>query len=118
MSLRTHFRPHIIIAEAHGAIDAGNDERLSDDVDNLASPGRPLVLGLYWVDFFGGDGFRTLVRIAGKCKRKAVERLLRSIDSNCRLPTAASLEAVQRLTRLEDAWSVPQRITPPELTRC
>ena len=101
MSLRAHFRLDINIAEIHGPIDACNPEWLGDDVDNLARPDRPLVLGLYWVDFFGGDGFRALVRIVEKCKGKgvrwarvpsdAVERLLRSTDNNYRLPTAASL---------------------------
>ena len=118
MSLSAHFRPDSTIVEVHGAIDACNAERLSDDVAALAGRGRPLVLDLYCVDFSGGDGFRGLVRIAERCKGKgvrwalvpsdAVERLLRITDNNYRLPTAASLvEAIQRLTRHENAWSPP-----------
>jgi anti-anti-sigma factor len=129
MSLSAHFQLDITIVEVHGAIDACNTERLSDYVAALAGPGRALVIDLYCVNFFGAEGFRAMVRITEQCKRKsvrwalvrsdAVERLLRITDSNYRLPTAAWLvEALQRLTRHDHACSPPQRITPPELTRC
>ena len=58
MSLRAHFQPDITIVEVHGAIDACNADRLTDSIDGLASPGRPVIVDLGGVDFFGGDGFR------------------------------------------------------------
>lgn len=129
MSLRTHFQPDITIVEVHGAFGACNAERLSDYVIDLASPTRPLTLDLCGVDFFGGDGVRALVSIAEHCQRtgarwavvttETVERLLHITDSNDQLPTTASLEeALQLLTPHRQAWSQPQRITLPELTRC
>lgn len=129
MSLRTHFQPDLTIVEAHGAVHAGNAARLSDCVDDLASRDRPLILDLWGVDFFGGDGFRALVRIAEKCQRtgvrwalvtgEAVDRLLGITHSNYRLPIAASVgEALQQLTSTDPARSLAQRITTREFTRC
>lgn len=129
MSLRTHSLPDITIVEAYGSVDACNAARLCDFVDNLANPGRPLILDLFGVDSFGGDGFGALVRIAENCRSRgvrwalmpgeAVDRLLRITDSGYWLPGAASLEeTLQQLTPANHAWSLPQRVTPPEVTRC
>ena len=129
MSLRTHFQPDITIVEVDGVVDACNAERLSDYVADLASPGRPLILDLYGVDFFGGDGFRALVRIAEALPAQQVCAGLwrpakRSTDccisptAPTELPTTASLEALQQLTPHNRAWSLPHRVTPPEGTRC
>ncbi|MCV7401945.1 STAS domain-containing protein [Mycobacterium fragae] len=129
MSLRTHFQPGATIIQACGAVDAGNAARLSDYVDDVANPGRPLILDLRGVDFVSGDGFRALVRIAEKAQRtgvrwvlvpsEAVDRLLHITDSNYRLPIAASVEgALLRLTSSDTAWSLPPRVTPPEESRC
>ena len=129
MSLRTHFQPDITIVEVGGVVDAYNAERLSDYVADLASPGRPLILALYGVDFFGGDGVRALVRIAENCQRtgvrwalvpsEAVDRLLHITDRTDRLPTTASLEeALQQLAPHNHAWSLRQRVTPREVTIC
>ena len=46
-----HFQPGTTIVRVHGAVDAGNAERLSDYVDDLASPGRFLILDLRGVSF-------------------------------------------------------------------
>ncbi|MGH3541176.1 MAG: STAS domain-containing protein [Mycobacterium sp.] len=129
MSLRTHFQPGTTIVQVHGAVEACNAARLSHHVDDLASVARPLILDLRGVDFFSGDGFRALVRIAEKSQRtgmrwalvssEAVDRLLRSTDSNYRLRIEASVEeALQQLTSPDPAWSLPQRVTQPEVTRC
>ena len=125
MSLRTHFQPDITIVEVHGAVDACNAERLSDCVDDLASRDRPLILDLWGVDFFGGEGFRALVRIAEKFERtkvrwalatsEAVDRLLCIADTHYRLPVAASVgEAPQQLTLDHRASCLPHRVTPAE----
>jgi hypothetical protein len=42
-SLRTHFQPDITIVEVGGVVDAGNVERPSDYVADLASHGRPVI---------------------------------------------------------------------------
>jgi hypothetical protein len=49
---------------------------------------------------------------------EAVDRLPHITDSTYRLPTTASLEALQQLTPHNRAWSVAHRVTPPEGTRC
>lgn len=129
MSLRTHFQPGTTIVQVHGAVDAGNAERLSDYVDDLASPGRSLILDFRGVGFFSDDGLRALVRVGEKSQRtgvrwalvtsQAVERLLPITDSNYRLATAASLEeALQQLIPHPHAWSLPHHVTSPEATRC
>ena len=128
MSLRTHFQPDITIVEVGGVVDGCNAEPLSDYVADLASPGRPLILDLYCVNFFGSEGLRAFARIAEACQHKglrwavatseAVDRLLHITDSTYRLPTTASLEALQQLTPHNRAWSLPHRVTPPEGTRC
>jgi anti-anti-sigma factor len=129
MSLRTHFQPGTTIVQVCGAVEACNAARLSDHIDDLASPGPPLILDLRGVDFFDGDGLRTLVGIAEKSQRagvrwalvtsEAVDRLLRVTDSRYRLPIAASVEeAVQRLTSPGPAQSLPHRVTPREVARC
>ena len=108
---------------------ACNADRLSDHVDDLVTPNRPLIVDLWGVDFFGADGFRALVRIAEKCQRtgvrwalvtgEAVDRLLAITHSNYRLPIAASVgEALQQLTSTDPARSLAQRITTREFTRC
>ena len=129
ISLRTHFQPDITIVEVHGAVDDCNADRLSDYVDNLASPGRPLILDLAGVDFFGGDGLRALAGIAEKSQRtgvrwalvisEAVDRLPCIADSNYRLPIAASVgEALQQHTLHLHTSCLPHRVTPAEVTRC
>ncbi len=129
ISLRTHFQPGTTIVQVHGAVEACNATRLSDYVDDLASAARPLILDLRGVDFFSGDGFRALVRIAEKSHRTgmrwalvtgdAVDRLLRTTDSYFRLPISASVEeALQHLTFTDPASSLPHRVTSREITRC
>lgn len=115
ISFRTHFQPDITIVEVRGAVDAGS--------------GSPLIVDLSGVDFFGGDGFRALVRIAQEFRRpaqrwalvtgEAVDRMLEVAESDHRLPTNASLEdALRQLTFPDQGWLVPYRVTPPEVTRC
>ena len=127
MSLRTRFRQGIPIVEVRGAVDARDAERLSDYVTDLATSARPLILDLRGVDFFGGHGVRALVSIGEHHQRtgarwavvttETVERLLHITNSNDQLPTTAPLEdALRQLTPHNRAWSVPQRVTPPEVT--
>jgi anti-anti-sigma factor len=129
MSLRTHFQPSTTIVEVQVAVDGRNAERLSDHVEELASPGRSLILDLRGVAFFSRDGLRVLARIAQESHRtggrwalvtsEAVDRLLPTTDSNYRLPTAPSPEeALRQLTPHSRAWSLPQYGTPAENTRC
>lgn len=124
MSLTTHFYPEMTIVEAQGAIDACNAARLHDHIENVASPSRPVILDLRGVDFFGGAGFRALVRIDNKCQltgvrwalvtSEAIDRLLHSANNDRRLPAVASVqEALQRLTAQysdRDASTIDQRL--------
>lgn len=130
MSVRTHFQPGTTIVQVHGAVDAYNAERLSDHLDELASPGRSLILDLRGVRFFSDDGLRALVDIAEKSQRTrvqwavvtspAIDRLLPTTNINYRLPTAASVEeALTQLTPHNRASPVLRHnITAPEATRC
>ena len=92
MSLRTHFQPDITIVDVGGVVDACNAERLSDYVADLASPGRPLILDLYCVNFFGSEGLRAFARIAEACQHKgvrwAVGDLAKRSTDCCISPTA------------------------------
>lgn len=109
IALCKQLRPDITIVEVYGAIDACNADRLSDGIGEAAGHGRPLVVDLGGVHFFGGDGFHALAEIGEKCWRTnmrwvlvpsdAVDRLLRIADRDCGLPTAETVtEAVRRLT--------------------
>ena len=128
MSLRPHFLPDLTTVEVGGVVDACNAESLSDYVADLASLGRPLILDLYCVNFFGSEGLRAFARIAEACQHEgvrwavatsaAVDRLLHITDSTDRFPTTASLEALQQLTPHHRAWSLPHRVTPPGGARC
>lgn len=129
MSLRSHFQPGATIVQVRGAVEGANASRLLDYLDDVASATRPLILDLRHVDFFTGDGFRTLIRIAEQCQRskvrwalvtsEAIDQLLRTTDSSYRLPIAPSVEeAMQQLTSADSAWSLPHRVTDKESTRC
>lgn len=116
MSLTTHFQPDITAVEVRGVLDACGAELLSDYVSDLANPGRSLIVDLSGVDFVGGQGFQVLIRFAQHCQRvgvqwavvanEAVSRLLRAMDSNDRLPTAATVQDARRLLALyHQAWA-------------
>lgn len=121
MSLHTHFQPGATIVQVRGAVEGCDARRLSDYVSEVASSSRPLILDLRRVDFFTGEGFRTLIGIAERCRLSgvrwalvssdAIDRLLRTIDSSYRLPIAPSVEeALQQLTSADPAWSPPHRV--------
>jgi anti-anti-sigma factor len=113
------------VVAVNGEIDASNADPMSTDVADFISSGRPLVLDLSGVDFFGVAGFRALMKVADEFTMAglnwalvtgdAVELVLRVAHRNYLFPRAASMdEALQRLTGSARAKSV----TPAHFTRC
>lgn len=106
MSLRTRFQPYLTTVEVCGAVDACNGQRLSEYVDDVAGPGRSLIVDLRGVNFLSYGGLSALVGIAVKSQRtgvrcalvtsQAVDRLLAVADGDFRLSAASSMEDALR----------------------
>lgn len=117
ISLSADVQPDITAVEVRGVLDAWGAELVSDHLNGLASPGRSLIVDLSGVDIVGGHGFQALMRFAQRCQRvgvqwalvanEAVSRLLRAMDSNDRLPIAATLKDARRLLALYNQAGAP-----------
>jgi anti-anti-sigma factor len=120
--LTTYTERAALIVAAAGDVDAANIERLADFVRAALAEGRPLVLDLTELTFFGAQGIPALFAVSEQCSKAgvdwalvpshAVRRLLRIGDRDNRLPTVESvLDAMKRLTTPKPARRLLQLVT-------
>ena len=100
----------VAVISAHGEIDVSNADTLAEYTLGHVTGCRGLILDLRGLDFFGAKGFWALHEVSAGCARAgigwalvpsaAVSRVLRICEPQGRLPTASTLDAGSRNSRI------------------
>lgn len=100
---------HVVIT-VEGDIDAANADEIASYATNHAEPGRPLVIDLTQLEFFGTAGVSALHTIEVRCTagdirwavaaEGAVARVLRICDPQGVLPVVTTLVAAKGRTEM------------------